>query len=331
MKRFLLAIIMLSSILLAACGSPAASTAPTAAPEPTVAPEPTAAPAANTRVVTDANGVELEIPAKPERVIAIIQEDFDVLIGLDFLPIAVANGMGSSEPAKYLAYATKDLPNIGDMNSPSIEKIASLKPDLILVGDMSDEWQGELLGQLREIAPVVNTMVWGEHWYEHTRRVASILGIEPKAEEVIAAYEAHVAQVRAAIGDNVNETVSIVRWNVDGPSYMQKLNFSSRVLADVGLQRPAHQQEEGFATSDRLSLEQLDLLEADWLFVGTLSPVGDHATALSDAKQSPLFQKLSPVQNDKVYEMDGSIWGTLGGPIAANLILDDVLAAMGSN
>lgn len=44
--------------------------------------------------------------------------------------------------------------------------------------------------------------------------------------------------------------------------------------------------------------------------------------------ENPLFQSLQVVQNDRVVVIDGSLWTSVGGPLTAMTVLDDVEASV---
>ncbi|KAB8144621.1 iron-siderophore ABC transporter substrate-binding protein [Chloroflexia bacterium SDU3-3] len=317
----------------AATAAPAATTAPTEVA--TVAPAPTAAPAETTqaaigatKVITDANGASLEVPADPQRIVVVTQEALDVLLTLGVKPVGITNGQGQTAPPAYLADQVAGIEVVGDMMRPNIESVAKLKPDLILAGDMTEEYHGDALKQLRAIAPTVITTVYGETWQQHLQRIATITGREAQAQQALDAYAKKVADVKAKLGANAGAEVSIVRWNPNGPSFMDKDQFASAVLADLGLVRPANQRVEGHAHSAPLSLEKIGEIDGDWMFIGTLSPAGEDVDAMKSAMDSPLFQQLKAVKNGHVVPMDGAVWSTLGGPVAADKVVDAVAAAL---
>src|SRR5699024_966401 len=93
-------------------------------------------------------------------------------------------------------------------------------------------------------------------------------------------------------------------------------------------QRPEGQQEEA-VHSMPLSMENLDAIDGDWIFVGTLSGSGSDVDALESAKASPSFAALDAVKQGHVSTVDGSKWMSLGGPLAALSMLDDIDEAMG--
>ena len=69
-----------------------------------------------------------------------------------------------------------------------------------------------------------------------------------------------------------------------------------------------------------VSLERLDLLEADILFVA-LDPGAEES--FQKYQNSQLWQKLNVVKNNQVYTVDSSYW-IFGNILSANAILDDL-------
>jgi iron complex transport system substrate-binding protein len=85
-----------------------------------------------------------------------------------------------------------------------------------------------------------------------------------------------------------------------------------------------------------ISLENLDEIDGDWLFLGALgtgatggvsdTPADVQAAraALRTAHDTPGFDELRAVRTDHVVPVDGSAWTSAGGPLAAGVMLDDV-------
>ncbi len=277
------------------------------------------------RSVSDAAGAAVCVPENPERVVALMESDLDALLALGVQPVGTTNGRGQPTPPRYLADQLGDIEIVGNFYQPNLEMVLALQPDLILMGGFTDE---TVLAQLREIAPTVNTFMLGETWKSHFLRVGEIMNMQAEAGAFLAAYDERVETLKTALGDHVGAEVSIVRWNPDGPGIMLRDAFSSRVLADVGLVRPANQQGEGVGHTPPLSLEDLGQIDADWVFIGTLAAEGDAVNVMQEAIESPLFQQLGAVQNEHLVFMDGSLWTSIGGPLAAMQVLDDVEAAL---
>ena len=49
---------------------------------------------------------------------------------------------------------------------------------------------------------------------------------------------------------------------------------------------------------------------------------------LDSAKQSPAFNRLNVVQNERVVPVNGQLWSSANGPLAAQAILDDIENAL---
>lgn len=281
-----------------------------------------------TRIVQDANGNDVEVPVDPQRVVALGGTELDSLLALGIEPAATAQGRGQDGLPNYLADEAEGVPLVGELVQPNLEAITALEPDLILASfDFTPPWAEEqVLENLREITPatVISSML-EETWQESLLRIGDAVNDSDAAEQVLADYEQSIEGARSELGEQVGGTVSIVRWQADGPVYMFADNISSLVVEDLGFTRPEVQNEPGLGHSELLSLEQLDLIDGDWLFVGTLGSADEDVEALESIQGSPLWQQLEAVQNGHVVFVDGSLWTSTAGPLGARRTIADVL------
>ncbi|MFQ2171954.1 ABC transporter substrate-binding protein [Aeromonas rivipollensis] len=276
---------------------------------------------AGTRQVLDANGQSHTVPDDPQRVVVLSELDLDSALTLGVQPVGTVNGRGQGTLPRYLLdKAGKAIQVVGDLDNPNLEKLIDLEPDLILTG----QTKPELLALLQEIAPTVVTGNWGEPWKTVFNRSANVMNKEAEAKAFLARYDARLAQARSKLAKHQGEQVSIVRWNPKGPSYMHGGTFASSVVTEMGLARPAHQIGDKSPHSPALSLESLNLLDGDWLVVGTLSASGDAVDAMKQAEQTPAFQQLGAIQGKRFGAVDGSLWTSTGGPQAALRVIEDV-------
>lgn len=275
------------------------------------------------RVVIDAAERKVTVPAAPLRVLAMSELDLDALLALGIEPRGATRGRGQQSMPRYLGKAASTIASVGNFASPVPDLAIALQPDLILAGGVPDP---ELLARLGKIAPTVVTYRPGEHWQSALRRIGAVVGRSAQAEAVLAQYQQRAAALNARLLAQQGASVSVVRWNPHGPAYMLRDSFASLVLADLKLRRPASQQQPGAAHSPPLSMEALALIDADWLFVGTLDGAG--GSALEAASASPAYRRLNAVKQGRMRAVDGSLWTGPGGPLAANAILADVEKAM---
>ncbi|MGH3088904.1 MAG: ABC transporter substrate-binding protein [Rubrobacteraceae bacterium] len=280
-----------------------------------------------TRVVKDASGDEVEVPAEARRIVALGEVELDSLLALGIEPAATIQGRGQDGPPNYLADEAEEIPLVGVLTQPNVEAIAELEPDLILASfafgpPFADE---QVIGNLKEITPATLVSSAAEEtWQDSLRRIANAVNRSEAGEEAISDYEQSVEEARAELGERVGDTLSIVRWQADGPVYMFADNVSSLVVEDLGFERPEAQNEPGLGHSDPLSLEQLDLIDGDWLFVGTLGG-GEDEEALEEIREDRLWQQVEAVRSDHVVSVDGSLWTSVVGPLGARRIVADVL------
>lgn len=281
---------------------------------------------AETRQVQDAFGNTVSVPVAPKRVITLSEIDLDTALALGVTPVGTINGRGQAAPPRYLdGKLPAGIEVVGDIDNPNLETLLELEPDLILTGPVKPEQ----LAILNEIAPTVITFSWARPWQESMQRTAQALNREAEAKAVLARYWARIEEARKRLAGHQGETLSIVRWNPKGPSYMFLDAFSSSVVEDIGLVRPAHQQDPGHTHSMALSLESLELLDADWLVIGTLATSGEAVEAMQQAEQTPAFRQLSAIRAKRFGAVDGSLWTSLGGPQAALQVIEDVEALLG--
>jgi iron complex transport system substrate-binding protein len=303
-----------------------------AAPTEAAAAEPTDAPAAEaesptgeTRAVTDAAGNELTIPAAPRRVVVLSERDMDAAFALGFPVVGVVNGRGAEAPPAYLQPYLGEAVSVGAFSEPSPEAILNLNPDLILIGGLFPALE-EMLPAFQEIAPVYVTFNSGDDWRAAFLGAADALNQTAAAEAWLADYDAAAAELAAQLP--AGSEVSIVRFNPDGPVIMAPGSFAGTITSSLGLARPeSHLGIEGAGHGDTVSLEALPTIDADHLFAGALNPEG--TAVLEAALADPLYAALSAVQNDAVSVVDGAVWTSLGGPLAARAVLSDVAAAFG--
>ncbi|MFD5684988.1 ABC transporter substrate-binding protein [Streptomyces bacillaris] len=279
---------------------------------------------AKTRTVKDATGTAVEIPAEPKRIVTLTQEDLDAVLALDIKPVGITNGQGLDKPPAYLADKVQGINIVGNLLQPVMDKVVAAKPDLILAGDMQDE---QVLKQLRQITPAtLVTMAPTDDWKLFFRGVGNAVNKLDAANKFIADHEAAAKAAGEKLGKNKGAEVSIVRWNPDGPSWMENKQFASGVALAMGLKRPKSQNKDGNAHTPSLSLEKINEIDGDWLFLSTLT--SDGAKALKDVQDKPAYKELGAVKNKQVVTVDGSVWSTRGGPLAADVVMEDYIKAL---
>ncbi|WP_306205943.1 ABC transporter substrate-binding protein [Actinoplanes sp. RD1] len=301
-----------------------------------------AATGGTTRTVTDGKGATVTVPASPARVITLSEPTLDGALALGANVIGTTSGRGQSTVPAYLTEKAAGIPVVASVAGPQVEQILALKPDLI-VTDGTVSADDAVLGQLAEIAPTVYVSTTGADWKTAFTTLGAVLGKQQEATRVLDGYTGRVAEIKGKLGSHAQETVSIVRWGTGQPSLLLRELPPSKILADLGLKRPPAQDKDGPGHSQPVSRENLDQLDADWMFFGTLggatNPTGGNTgtaagteasrTMLTgDAVKAPGFTDLEAYRDKHVVPVDGSAWASSGGPLAATVILDQTAEAM---
>ena len=280
-----------------------------------------------TIVITDYDGREVAVPANPQRIVALSEKDIDAAVTLGMPLVGVVNGRGSMVPPTYLADELDGVTSVGSFVEPSLETILALEPDLILIGGIFPGI-ADLVEPLNEIAPTVVTYGLEDTWQDSFLKSAAAMNQEEAAQSWLDTVYAQTAtELAAALPVDAGSTVGIVRFNPDGPVIMALGSFASLIAQDLGLARPKSQQIEGYSHGDTLSLEQIQDVDADYLFLASLNPEG--AATLEAALAEPLYQSLTAVSEGRTTIVDGAAWTSTGGPLAAMQVLADIAVAFG--
>lgn len=280
-----------------------------------------------TRTVQHALG-ETEVPADPERVVTLWASTLSAAIALDEPPVGYAF---NEEPIEGVdvpeGYDVEQMEYLGHAQELDFERIAGAAPDLILATDV----HADSYDRLSEIAPTV-ALEWGGTgaWQQHVTDVAEVLQAEDQAADVVAEYEARVAEVAEAIGEPGDIEVSIVRFHAEELRLEVRNSFAGQIVEDVGLARPSVQdvEEEGSGYLP-VSLERLPDADGDAMFAFTIADAdSEQPDLLQEAQRNPLWENLDAVADDAVHPVDYMTWIS-SNYVGAHAVLDDLEEALG--
>lgn len=310
----LLAVIVLLSVWLTACGDkPAAQ--PGAADS-----KGTAATSDAPRTIKHAMG-ETQVPAHPQRVIVLTNEGTEALLALGVKPIAAVSAYYGDPWFEHTKKDLEGVKTVGGEAQPNLELIASLKPDLIIGLKMRHE---KIYEQLKAIAPTVFSETLRGEWKSNFRLYADALNKKEEGEKVISAFDKRIDDFRGKAGDKLNEKVAMVRFMGDKTRFYYGDMFSGAILKQIGVARAdAKNDEKSFEDITKERLPELDT--ADKIFYFTYE-IGDGKGSKQEQEwlNDPLWKNVKAVKANKVTKVNDATWNTAGGVIAANLMLDDL-------
>ncbi|MEM8747989.1 MAG: iron-siderophore ABC transporter substrate-binding protein [Actinomycetota bacterium] len=327
--------------------APTDTTTPTEAPDPTAAapdstvdgtepPETDPAPVDTgtdtdsedgVRTVVDGFGDEIEVPVDPQRIV-VLNPGTILPTYLELGAPVVASNIPTDDFATAVLPA-EDLASIESVGfpTPSLELVAAQDPDIIVFFAPGD---ADLVDELREIAPTVAAEFDLNDWRVSGRSAADAIGQADEFDALVAEYDQREAALADALGDRLDDEVSIVRALGDAVRMHTRFHFAGQVIDSIGMARTPEQQTDDPAVRNiQISLEEIDQVDGDILFMfGAGLDDAAIQSSLDEVQQSPLWNTLEVVQNDRVFIVDTLAWQQ-GGLRAAELILADVAAAYG--
>ncbi len=262
------------------------------------------------------------IPLHPQRVIVTDETSLESLVALDLKPIAttISNRVGNK--ASILEGKIDGITYLGKESQINIEKIVQLNPDLIL-GLWISPQEYKLFSQ---IAPTVSIAYTEAGWKKTFKQMAEIVNKRQEAEKALEQYQQRIKKLKLAFAQKVGKTeISVMRFYTDlkFTQFLNQLSFPVSILEELKLSIPLAQRQvsNSKVSFDNVSLERVDLLEADAMFIA-IDPGAEEN--FQKYKNSALWQTLNVVKKNRVYTVDSSYW-IFGSVLSANAILDDLV------
>ncbi|MEU8318733.1 iron-siderophore ABC transporter substrate-binding protein [Nonomuraea sp. NPDC048881] len=314
--------VMAAMLLLTACGT----TEPPAAP---AAREPSAGAAAPI-TVTDARGKRVTLDRPATRVVGLEWGEVEMLVALGVQPVGAADvkGYGIWVTAAPLDASVKD---VGTRQEPSVDSIAALQPDLVVME--SDD--SALIGQLEKIAPVI--VAKGSDAAANLTRMrddltllATAVGRTEQATKVMADFDAAMADGRARIaasGSAGQKFMMADGWK-DGSKISIRPFGKGALVSDVaerlGLANAWTGQVDeqwGLGSTD---VEGMTAVKDENLrFFYNAS---DGVDVFAGLAGNSLWKSLSFVKRNQITKLPDGIW-TFGGPLSCRQYADALVKA----
>jgi iron complex transport system substrate-binding protein len=307
MFRKLSFILIVFSLILAACGQVAtpvmATLAPTAVPAtlaPTSAPTqaPTTVPA--TLTFTDGLGREVKLSGPAQRVVSLAPSNTEILFAVGAGKQVVGRDDFSDYPAE-----TGPLPKIGSLEKLNTEQIVALKPDLVLAAEINSQEQVKALTDLGLTVYYLSNPKTIEDMYTNLGIVAKLTGHEPETAALVESLKARVAvvdeKIKAATAKPVvfyelDSTDPAKPWTAGPGSFIDLL--ISRA-GGVNLTTAAGVKE----SYPQVSVEQVVSTNPDMILLGDAM----WGVTVESVGQRPGWEKLKAVTGKQVYPFDDNL------------------------
>ena len=268
-----------------------------------------------------------ELKKAPKRIVILDNLYGEILDPLDITPVGATTGQADSQEFSTLfkkQYKDAKVVSVGWQGNPDLDKIAELKPDLIL---MTGE-QEDLYDELSEIAPTVGYQInTDENWdyHETSLKVAEIFDKRDEMKKDLDRLDAREAvfaeNVKAKFG---NQKLMYLRVTDNDIRYYAYGHFG--YLFDTYHFNRA----ETFNPDDMLQVidpDKLKDINPDLLIVQA-----DSQELLDNKlKNTPVWTSLKAVQNNKVIYADYSTYMLGFGIVSQEAIMKQISDEWGLN
>lgn len=289
---------------------------------------------ADTRMLVDDLGRTVDVPAEPQRVVTL----HDALLALPLyemgLPITgsvyseAADGLSRRlsgfDDLLNISSAETNIVDVGTDQSPDLELIASLDPDLII----GTEHNAELLPFLELIAPtfIQQAAPEREDALDHLSEMAERFNLVERYDELSSAYRQRIIALRVRWPDELSGTAIVAMPStelviVDWPTSVRQ------VVSDMGFREPEWLAERRVGGRVLiLSTEQIERLDVDFLVLMSNYFGEDYAPEAALRAMDKLLPGwsgfLDVAAEDRILLVSGKLVAT---PSFAgmNLVIDD--------
>ena len=262
-----------------------------------------------------------------KNVVTLHEGALDVMSAINFKVAGSVATRGSDTVSRYLAERQPNIDIVGTARETNLEAVINERPDVILASPSLSQEQYNMLSKIAPtIVPIGGDYSTPFNWKAEARLFGKAVSREADVEKAITAVEERAATIKQKVEQAIpadQRTAYVARWMPQGPMAMSKNLFAGTLLAATGFTaEDGGLIKAGRPHSSILSLENISAIDHDWLFLATLNE--DGKAALNAAKDSPAFSRLNVVQKDHVATVDGQVWSSTSGPLAAHVVLDDI-------
>ncbi len=265
--------------------------------------------------IKDAKG-EFTLDKTPSRVVALEYSFVDALAQVGVSPVGVADDNKIDRILPQVREKIAAWQSVGTRSQPSLEVIASLKPDLI-IADPSRHTA--VFEELKKIAPTVMFDSRHESYQENLETAQKIGDLVGKSSEMKAKINEHndyIANIaknlgvqgkKASFGTSREDKFNIQNDNGYVGSFLTTLGFAPTKLNS----------DQAFV---EINLEQLVMEKPEYLFIA-------HYRDESIARKweaEPLWKAIPAVKANHVYSVDSDMWARGRGLEASKIMAKQI-------
>jgi iron complex transport system substrate-binding protein len=327
MKRNILILILITGLLLSACGT--ASPVPVQATEPATATEiastveaasgsgsapagePTQIPTPEKMTFTDDLGNTIELDGYPKSIVSISASTTEILFAVGAGDQVVGRDEYSTYPE-----AALNVPSVGAMwDELPTEAILALQPDLVIAAQIISEDQVQALRDLGlKVYWQANPTSYEGLW-KNLRTIAQMTSHEAEAESLIADLDSRVTAVQTEVATVSSRPSTFYELDATDPSNPWTTGsgtFIDYIISQAGGNNAASALQGDYA---QLSSEQLIAVNPDIILLADAM----YGVTAESVAQRPGWDVINAVKNNAIYPIDPNMM-SVPGPRLVNAL-----------
>ncbi len=259
---------------------------------------------------------ELKIDYSEKRIIALSLSAIEMLDIMGIKPVGISL-TGSQSLPYYLASKMKNVEIVGSVANPSLERIQSLKPDLIIIDRIYEE-QKEIVNKLNKISPVLNIR---SKDYKSTlnvlKKIGQIFKKDKETTHFINKFNKSIYEVKQNSTNKKRTILAIYITNNKIWAWTDK-SFLASLLQEINVD---------YAFKEKSNSPYKDLTELNFEKILEIDP--DKILVFEDPgkdiipflEKNSMWKNLKSVKNKNISVVNRDIWSRSRGPLAAEVIV----------
>ena len=265
--------------------------------------------------VKDAKG-EFTLDKTPSRVVALEYSFVDALAQVGVSPVGVADDNKVDRILPQVREKIAAWQSVGTRSQPSLEVIASLKPDLI-IADPSRHTA--VFEELKKIAPTVMFDSRHESYQENletAQKIGDLVGKSAEMKAKINEHNDYIANIAKNLGVQ-GKKASFSTSREDKFNIQNDNGYVGSFLTTLGFAPTKLNSDQAFV---EINLEQLVMEKPEYLFIA-------HYRDESIARKweaEPLWKAIPAVKANHVYSVDADMWARGRGLEASKIMAKQI-------
>ncbi len=257
----------------------------------------------NVRIITDHMGRQVEVPVNPQKIIALNPVMTETIVTLGVTPIAVP------EEYKMFHPEYKDLPSTSIQQTPNIEVLHQLKPDLIFAHIRN---HGQMVEQLEATGAAVvyfNPGKGNDPLLDVIRYFGHVTNRDVEADDYVQKIDTLSSELKKQVASCPIKSVVVLKY-AENIMVAQPATFYGGLVARLGLENIVPSDLPGSSKESYLQYDMETIIQKNpeaMFIVVEGKGTQDNSEILAKYKNDPMWKEVTAVKENNMIIIPGKI------------------------